>query len=771
MRIKNIIFSKDFLLLLIVTVVVFLSYGQLLQMYFWHDDYTWLYYLQRGEFLWWPFHSLYILQGIFFKLFGLEPVGYFLVLVGMYISASWLLYYFLRLLFRNYLVAFFSVLVFSAGYTGQESMQSFFGLGFENLLGLNLFLFILICLYKSNHVDRLVWSVLAVVSFFVIMEFAIHRYAGIIVATVVSDFFLTLSGKKGEFSGFFKRLVAFTLVFYIQLAVKPSYYLLQGLGVLWTPHEAAYTQGVSGVMEVSKLIDLLRPENVINVIGTFWNLLMPSLYQSELYFFLIRGFPAPVNQYWFWLSSVPLLVFVFVMLAIASKLKRIRFLYVFFFTLFVFIWGRFVLSSGGYPIDQISKLNGGVFLAFLCIIYIRGAPAFRLLTVYSLMLVFSVVFPFYMFNREVLPSYHNYLFSTSAVLGSVLSFFVFDSLFNKSGSALKRWSFFLLLLPLFVLTVTHLSASVVSQRKLVGSGIKYARDFYKALVNVLPSINTKKIIYIEGETKQLGEVSGNLQRVGALGSEAAFAVHYNTKLENILLPTSTSEIKQKLGSQPDLSVDDVYSFVFDGMRMIDTSAGLRNLLRQEERETVMPPEEWEIAPHVKVSTEYFEFLAYTLGVYPQVVLVPKQRVLTQLPLKVRIKLRASLDNDLKIPYYHLFQRPEYPNRQIWQEILSWEVGQCEVGNLKGMFECVTDDIARKSVLQSKQGKINISWDYNTYGPTASNKFVNLEIALDGKFHEYEFEVSGGGEYLKNFTVNYISFPGTLEFGGVVLSYY
>lgn len=745
-------------------------------MYFWHDDYTALYYLQRGEFLWWPFHSLYILQSLFFNLFGLESKGYFLILIGMYILASWLLYYFARLLFKNEFIALPIALIFSTGYVGQESMRSFFGFGFENLLGLNLLLVLLISLLRYTRDKSSKWLLLAIASFLVTMEFAVHRYVGIIIAIIASDFLFILSEKKGNFYGFLKRASIFTLIFYVQLVLRPSYHLLQILGVSWAPHEAAYTQSILDIKSLSRIIEIINPNNLINLIGTFWNLLMPNIYQNELYFYLTRSLPSPISHYWLWWSALPSAVFILVMSFIIFLMRkgdltfsRAKIIKVAIYLFIIFLWGNFIKSQGGYPIDQISKLNGGIILSFLFLTYKWGIPMYKKHAVFSLLFILSIITPFYLFNPNgILPSYHNYLFSSSIATGFIIIFFVSRELFKVSNKRSKNLSLVLLLFPAFLLFGSHILASYETQREFIDKEGKYSRMFYKSLITVLPTIDGKTVIYIEGKNKELGEVSGNIQRVGVLGSEAVFAVHYNTKKENIFLPVSTAEINAILKSHPDINISDVFAFIFDGQNLNDISSGLRTSLMQEKENTLMTPSKWDIKPGVLSSTEYFSFLNYTLGIYPQVVLTPKYKVSTQLPLKVKINLRARLNENLEIPYHHLFQRPEYPARALWQEILSWEIGQCKLGGLTGKFECVSDGEILNSVLKSKEGKINISWDYNTYGPIAINKFIDLDVILDGKWHMYEFIMHNGGEYLKNFTINYISFPGTIEIGDIEL---
>jgi len=58
--------------------------------------------------------------------------------------------------------------------------------------------------------------------------------------------------------------------------------------------------------------------------------------------------------------------------------------------------------------------------------------------------------------------------------------------------------------------------------------------------------------------------------------------------------------------------------------------------------------------------------------------------------------------------------------------------------------------------------MRVAWEYDTSGPIGVDKNILLEVDLDGKWHEYEFVIPAGGRYLKRVKIEYISFPGRLE---------
>lgn len=96
------------------------SVGKTLQYYFYTDDYAILYHVQHN-YLWsWPYLLYTAFFTPFYKLFGLQPEGYFAFGILTFFLASLGVYFFIRILTKNNLIAILSSLVFATGYIGVD---------------------------------------------------------------------------------------------------------------------------------------------------------------------------------------------------------------------------------------------------------------------------------------------------------------------------------------------------------------------------------------------------------------------------------------------------------------------------------------------------------------------------------------------------------------------------------------------------------------------------------------------------------------------------
>lgn len=765
-------------LLLPLILAVFISWKQTLSMYFWHDDFTGLYYLQQNYLYWWPYHSISLLHKFLLNLLGLEPGGYFYISLFLYFIATFLVYYLLNLFFQNRLLAFFSSLVFASGYVGQEAIMMPIGNGLGTLVGLNFFLLTLFFLFKYFNDGRRKLLLFSLISFFTTLEFAFYRFATAIFVIVGTDLAFSLLGKKKDYRGFFTRSIIFGVLFLIQLLFRPSHYLLGLLGFKMLPPLSYSIQSPDLFSQPNKILEIIHWKYILNIIGSFWNLFYPITYQTDFYFYLVRSSPPQISNYWLLLSVIPLIaISLFILVAVRILRPRLFswrkiIFYSSVFSFVLFLLGRFVKSVTPYPQDQISILNGLLLLILFFFVLKMGITYFQRYAIFSLILAFGLLSLFFLVKPDfAIESSHRYLLPSALSPAFAATFFITKELVKRGKNIKIAWTIFLL--PTILLFFSHISVGYQTQKDFVNLHSQHARRFYEQLKAHIPTIKDKTIIYVEGETRELSMSIADAMRVGALPSEASIAVHYATNIKNIILPETTAEIPRILKENKDLTLDDVFTFIYDGKELRNITQGMRQLLKGKTSVISSFPYSWQVEPKgsqiefrrgVAAKTKYFEFKGYTLGVYPQFSLVPQKLVSTQLPLKVKVRLKALLDDSLSIPYYHLFHRPEYPKRELWQEILSWEIGQCQKGMLTGQFECVFN---RNKV---ESGKLEFFWFYNTEGAVSQNKSAEIEIPLDETWHDFEFVIPGGGEYLKEIKIEYISFPGTIFVGDLSLMY-
>lgn len=109
---------------------------------------------------------------------------------------------------------------------------------------------------------------------------------------------------------------------------------------------------------------------------------------------------------------------------------------------------------------------------------------------------------------------------------------------------------------------------------------------------------------------------------------------------------------------------------------------------------------------------------------------------------------------------------------LWKEVLSWRIGQCSRNAHVPPFECILNASLAESLIEdAKQtGKVEISWKYDTFGLLSQPKKIDLDLNLDGQFHDYQFTIPEGGEYLKELEINYISYPGFLSVDNIKFEY-
>lgn len=106
------------LFLLILALTVIFSIGKTLQYYFYTDDYASLYNVQHN----YPHPPLYHAYSIFltpiYKLFGLQAEPYFFMGILTFFLTSLGVYFFIKILTKNNLIAILSSLIFATGYIG-----------------------------------------------------------------------------------------------------------------------------------------------------------------------------------------------------------------------------------------------------------------------------------------------------------------------------------------------------------------------------------------------------------------------------------------------------------------------------------------------------------------------------------------------------------------------------------------------------------------------------------------------------------------------------
>lgn len=656
--------------------VVWLAYRRLLEMYFWRDDYTHLYLGQQGEIFKFPYHILSLLARWGWGVFGLEVRGYFLVAIILYVLAVWLVFYLMRLWFGRKDLAFLCALVMAAGYVGEDGMKMLLGDGWAALVSLDAFLLGLVSLFIYLKKRGWWWMVGSYGFYWLALEAMAHRMAGLVLIMVVGDWIF--SG-RGKWKQVVARNVGFVAIFLVEYLVQPSR--------LW------WGYGVGEVVERLGLLSNFQWSFLVNFAGNLGNLFFPSVYIEKWWQFL--GEKVGMGEWQFWLSSLPVVGLAVVLMGVVGWVKRGSLSgkkwgigWVGFWVWFG-LWGVLVRRWVSDRLDMVFGFNGGIWLGFLAVLLLWRVPKFLRETWFALVIAVGLVSVFLLSRPDfLLVSNHRYLLVSAVVPTLAMTFFISDELDAEKRKRRAAWGLFLL--PVLVFSGSRLLAGIETQSEFVEEYSVPAKGIFEGLKKYLPSIDKKTVIYIEGATRELNYSVGDASRVGTLGSEAAFAVNYDTKKEKVILPENLGMIPEILRKNPDLGIEDVYTFIYGETGLQETSGEMRELLRGEggKGEVRIPATWWEREEGSEAGSLRF---------------VPRGQILTMLPIDV----------------------------VIWLMV-----------------------VPEKGVAVDFQKDVKVSWEYNTYGLLGEEREVHLLVKPDGQWREYEWVIPAGGEMLKKIEINY-----------------
>lgn len=677
---------------IVIVLVIVVAFRNAWGMYFWHDDYTYIYLAQNNQLNEYPYHFFSVWINHLFRIFGLNHQSYLLLGILLYIIACCLLYLLLIRAFSSKVLSLLGTLVFASGYTGQDSIKMLLGDGIHTLIGIIAFLSTLLLFIKYHYSSKIGFLLLAFFLLLLTLDFLPTRYAGAFLILIGIDWVFSLKKRDGLRKPLMRSAVFFA-IFLIQFLVHPSKFILN--------YSSIYADGTK-ILNLGQILGMVGDfqwKYFFIPFGTFWNHFFPFDYQINLSFFLSKHFSIQN----LWIQSLPSFLIILVTFIILKSLRtqilswRKIFFYLVIFLFFSAFWTRVSTFASVYPMEQVSILNGGIFFMLLVALLLLKIPAFPQFAVISLFIIFGGISVFFVVKPEfVIESYDRYLLPTAVGVPFVLSFFTSREIFEKKIFRKRLPGLTLFLLPALLLIGSHIMLGEKTQRAFVKNYSLHAQIFFSDLKSYLPQISEKKIIYIEGATKELSFAVGDAARVGEFGSETVYSVHYGTNVDNVLLPESPDDIISLLRENPDVSIEDVYYFIYTAEGLKNLSEGFRMLFKSDSQPTAVSPGGWRKRDNDLVLDTKFS---------------------SQLPIKVKLLIKAA------------------------------------------------SKVSEKRVPLEEE--VEIKWRYDTIGPLPQENFVRLTILPDNKWHNYEFLIPGGGEYLKEVVIAYDNF-GLLHVGDMIL---
>jgi len=534
--------NKVFWVSLLAVAIVFVAYGQTLRMYFWQDDSALIFKLQNpegpagsfGHGLWERGAYQYLVVPFvpFFKIFGLEPFGYFLIGLLSYIAAVGVLWFFARELFKDKRQAYFAALIFAAGYVGSEIMFRIIN-SWQTNIGLILALFSLTFYLRFTKNKLWLNYALSLVFFWASAEFVFirsHSLIGVILA--VEFLFLTLPFRLSKIPVSAARMLPFLFIFRARYLANSSFGGPGIVGLL-----AALTRGEIEVVTplVANTANALVPDviqmGVIGTVGTDELVLNLALF---LFFIGISRITKVLGK-----ASLGLYVAVFVLGLYFAELNL--------------LWLR--------DSQSIFALMLGMY-----------ATVYTLLTknkilILGLVLASSQIFGYYVqYPTSIFSTTHRY-FSYSLIGFSV--FYV------ALGRLVSKKLFYLLPVGIILL---NLFLGFDYQKNIVEARSEPTRDFYKALTSYIPESNFGDIFYFDVVADSFYQNQfGNFFSVGSMPDSTALAIYYGVDRYDLSLATKFEEVARLLKDNPE-RVAQVHSFYFGPAGLINTSDKMQSLL-------------------------------------------------------------------------------------------------------------------------------------------------------------------------------------------------
>lgn len=118
------IFNKYYwaICLLSCSVLIYIVYGFVANLYFWRDNYALMYRLQQGWLFDFPYQGWSISYYPIFFFFKNSPAAYFITSLIVYLLLCLVTAYFVNYMTKDKLLGFISGLILSSGYVGAEMM-------------------------------------------------------------------------------------------------------------------------------------------------------------------------------------------------------------------------------------------------------------------------------------------------------------------------------------------------------------------------------------------------------------------------------------------------------------------------------------------------------------------------------------------------------------------------------------------------------------------------------------------------------------------------
>lgn len=391
---------------LIALSVLFLH--EIFRMYFWKDDYGLIYNLQNHLTFPFPYHQMVSFYEFFYKLFGIQPLGYFVSGLIAFIFSMILFYFLIYKLFRKKSIAFIASLIYVTAPVGIDTTfqaitfaMSYFFVGI---------LFIILLLLLEYQRTKKFWYYIILLGLFAICnEFIPFRslsFIGVIVLFEVFHFRLPLfKNNKREIIGFIFRQTLLSAVWMIGMYIRPTYFISENI--------KDKSSAMAGIFNY-----IFEPQLIIRPFLTLVNVLLGGFAYP-----FFGNFTFYDRHHW---VSYAVLVIVFLAVAfLIYKRKKYK-----FSTLPLFIFALlsiYIVNLSFYPFSS-KDIEVGVFRHMVV-----NLPFYALITTCMFIMLKNI------FAKQGIIGYIPYIFLLTTIFVNIYSTQVYMREFNTRSFYAKQF--------------------------------------------------------------------------------------------------------------------------------------------------------------------------------------------------------------------------------------------------------------------------------------------------------------------------------------------
>lgn len=606
-------FSKNYWIFLFI--VVFISYGQILNMYVWKDDNAIFFkfnhleepagYLGRGllgegvyRFSVTPYWFVY-------QIFGYETiVPYYLICFLAYLLATYLVYLFTR----NFIsetsgkVASF---LFASGYIASEGIT---WLASSMILSLSVTLILLILYFYTIYFKKRKVKYY----FFALLFFGVASYLTIVrihyFILVLFMFEILFVVKRGDYKAYFyflARIIPFFIIFFIFIIQNSDQRALSTVSLIKDIASGDFYKSNS---TFGSLGYLFIPDQQVFIVSNFINKLQITVGK-------------------FFVELLILIINLFFMFQINKKNIKGFYIACFIILNFTWMWLSFNISNSPQinsdTANTIANFVGGLViqdLILLCLIskgLLKKYLFFFTIWIITSLLVYTAYIPTSIFLSTDRYLLHSFL--AMAILLALLFFRKIDNPYKK-----------LIAVFIILLGIVNITNSLIYQRKIIIERSLPAKKFYTDLKNYLPVLKKGDIVFIDIAENAIRQYEAAFS-VGQMPETTALAWRYGLDRYDFILVNDFNSLVYNIKSK-NISPKNIHTFFYSKNKLIDTTDRMKKYLFTDKSDQAINLKLSDFDNHNFLSNMKTRELPIML----------KEPIDSLTPLKLNLKLKASV---------------------------------------------------------------------------------------------------------------------------------